>query len=580
MASPDGPCVAVIPPLDHPPVVGGAAEEEVARAVLASEEEEEEDDDSEEVGHGLATGQAAARSDDEDHEDEEADGQDEAVPHQFERASPGHNCDNCLHARRFAYPQPRLKSSLLRSMRRTGLHFSPTHPGRRSPAPSTTVVDILTLIIQWQMYHLSDQILSYLDAVSLRTCEEVCCLWRGYIRHQKTWRKVVVNTAKETPQLMELNGWNRLLSRLSTTRDMVDMDVFKNLYWKMTTLKEVWRHQALSENKNHFKRSGTIVWTFLPSGRSVSVYTQGKGYVIKIHDDMTFKFRALLRSTLGTVKKDNLCLDATEKRIAVGGFVSQKVWVFNVKEGPITRKRHLEYLLGVMKGELARAEPTLDIELYKFINAESGVRKIKLHPDEKRMAVLLPSNQSVEIWDIDQVIRLQTHSVQADSLYLIWKEGILVTAPTYSGIIQVFNTDRETRVGTVVGNLRRIDAIAMYNQLIVTAEGKMIKLWSMPDEKMLIHWIATKGHLCSLFLNDVIVVSGSSAGVVKIWDLKTLFLLKGVDCVPIRRITMKGILHYPIKFIHLWSYTNMVIVAKYEAKKRKDKVKIVQVKTY
>eukprot|EP00095_Tigriopus_kingsejongensis_P005804 maker-scaffold1795_size27709-snap-gene-0.6 protein:Tk05804 transcript:maker-scaffold1795_size27709-snap-gene-0.6-mRNA-1 annotation:"f-box wd repeat-containing protein 1a" len=419
----EGPEVAVMPAVQGP--------EEEPRVWLASEDEEDILED---------------RSSSEEDED---------VLTQINMTSPRHNCDNCLQCRRYAYPQPRLKSSILRSMRRHPL--SPAH-GASSPSPSRC--DILSIVIQTQMYHLSDKILSSLDAVSLRTCEEVCRLWRGYIRQQKTWRRVVVNKAKETPELMELNGWNRLLTKINHCRDTADVDVFKNLYWKMTTLKEVWRNQSLTENKNHFKRSGTIVWTFLPSGRSVSVYTEGKGYAIKIHDNLTFKFRALLRSTLGTVKKDGLCLDATEKRIAVGGFVSQKVWVFNLKEGPITRKRHLQFLIGVMKGELSRAEPTLDIELYKFINAESGVRKIKLHPDEKRMAVLLPTNHSVEVWDIDQVIRLQTHAVAADSHHLIWKEGILVTAPTYSGIIQVFNTDKETRVGTISGNLRRIDAIA------------------------------------------------------------------------------------------------------------------------
>jgi choline kinase len=49
--------------------------------------------------------------------------------------------------------------------------------------------------------------------------------------------------------------------------------------------------------------------------------------------------------------------------------------------------------------------------------------------------------------------------------------------------------------------------------------------------------------------------------------------------VPMCRINMKGIIHYPIKAIHQWSYTDLVIVAKYESKKKKDKIKIVQMKT-
>ena len=41
---------------------------------------------------------------------------------------------------------------------------------------------------------------------------------------------------------------------------------------------------------------------------------------------------------------------------------------------------------------------------------------------------------------------------------------------------------------------------------------------------------------------------------------------------------MKGVLHYPIKDIFQCMYTDLVIIAKYEGKKKKDKVKIVEVK--
>ena len=47
---------------------------------------------------------------------------------------------------------------------------------------------------------------------------------------------------------------------------------------------------------------------------------------------------------------------------------------------------------------------------------------------------------------------------------------------------------------------------------------------------------------------------------------------------PLRKINMKGILHYPIKEIYQCTYTDLVIIAKYEGKKKKDKVKIVEVK--
>ena len=43
-------------------------------------------------------------------------------------------------------------------------------------------------------------------------------------------------------------------------------------------------------------------------------------------------------------------------------------------------------------------------------------------------------------------------------------------------------------------------------------------------------------------------VTGSVAGIVKIWDLSSL-LRPSISVSPLRKINMKGILHYPIKVI-------------------------------
>ena len=53
---------------------------------------------------------------------------------------------------------------------------------------------------------------------------------------------------------------------------------------------------------------------------------------------------------------------------------------------------------------------------------------------------------------------------------------------------------------------------------------------------------------------------------------------QGELIAPLRRVNMKGILHYPIKDIFQSTYTDLVIIAKYEGKKKKDKVKVIEVK--
>ena len=110
-------------------------------------------------------------------------------------------------------------------------------------------------------------------------------------------------------------------------------------------------------------------------------------------------------------------------------FVLIQVWVFTIKEGPPASKNAFKNFLDAVSragagggfglglsgdggpregggagggGSRQRRLPPqrenrVFTDIFKFINAGSGVTGIKLHPDGKRMAVLLPLNQTVEV---------------------------------------------------------------------------------------------------------------------------------------------------------------------------------------
>ena len=99
-----------------------------------------------------------------------------------------------------------------------------------------------------------------------------------------------------------------------------------------------------------------------------------------------------------------------------------------------------------------------------------------------------------------------------------------------------------------MGKFRKIDALATYENLVATAEDKQVRLWKISPASSLISWNATKTAITSIYMNDTMIVTGSVAGIVKIWDLSSL-LPPGVSVAPLRKINMKGILHYPIKVI-------------------------------
>ena len=487
------------------------------------------------------------------------------------------------------FPKKQIVSTLLNGIHPSDAIREYRHKKlRQSKKNSNCSCDIVSLIIMHGMWHIVERIFSYIDAYSLENCEDVCHLWREYIRNQNVWKKVVEDTAKSTPNLVVQNGWSKYLNKKRGQTDggggeeppTPNLEVYKHMYWKMTNLSQIWSSPPKSpiEVKNHFQRSGTIVWKFLPSQRAISVYNSGKGFSIKIHDQQTYRFRGAHKETSGTIKKDSLCLDASDDRIVVGGMVSQKVWVFKVNEVKLKAANNL--LDKIVTGISHRgASSCLTIAIHKYINAEAGVSKIRLHPtDTKKIAVLLPLNQLVEIWNVDDRTRLQSFVVTSDACYLLWQtSNLLLAAPLFSGILMAFDPEKGTEKAPLVGNIRRIDAIAVYENLCATGESQTIRLWSLSQGRGLVSWNATKTFVSALLLNDTMVVSGSSAGIVKLWDLKTLLGESVKTIVPLRRISMKGVLHYPIKDIFQFSYTDLVIVAKYEANRKKDKIKVIQV---
>jgi len=439
--------------------------------------------------------------------------------------------------------------------------------------------DILSYTIIYQLWHIADIIFQNLDALSLLSCEKVCELWKTYLQQQKIWQKCVENYAKRYPLYFAQVGWWKLLPKLGGDKVM-DPLVYKQTYWKMTNLTDSWSGRSPSEQKKKFHRSGPISWKVLPSGRTLSVYNSSKGYIIKIHDNLGFKFRATHYNVTGTTENDTLYMDGSDTKVVVSGYNSQKVWVFNLEEEDSTNLTIVPEFLAKMSHLANRAKSKqLVIKLTKFIAATGGVLNLQLHSDNTRLAVMLPHNTSLEIWDINMVTRLHRFSLTPDATYMVWRKDFLLVAPLYSGVIQIFNTSYSNyeESGNLVGKFRKIEALATFENLVATAEDKQVRLWKISPASSLMSWTATKTAITSIYMNDTMIVTGSVAGIVKIWDLSSL-LRPGISVSPLRKINMKGILHYPIKHIYQCTYTDLVIIAKYEGKKKKDKLKLVEVK--
>merc|ERR1712045_202809 len=154
--------------------------------------------------------------------------------------------------------------------------------------------------------------------------------------------------------------------------------------------------------------------------------------------ELGFKFRCSHYNGAGTVNSDTLCMDATDTKIVVAGYNSRKVWVFSTEEEDSTPLSLVpEFLVRMSSTISPRARSKqLVTRLSKFIAATAGVSKLQLHSDSVRLAVLLPQNTKLEIWNIDLVTRLHSFNLTPDATFLAWRKEALVVAPLYSGVFR------------------------------------------------------------------------------------------------------------------------------------------------
>ena len=129
-------------------------------------------------------------------------------------------------------------SRLLRTLRRSGRRalaagpigrlISEASAGSSVHSPAWPSIDIVSLTIHCQMWHVTDLILSYLDAVSVKHCEDVCVLWRNYIRGENVWRKLTQRAVLRAPTLAFAVGWSRHLPALGG-KEPRTVDEFKQV---------------------------------------------------------------------------------------------------------------------------------------------------------------------------------------------------------------------------------------------------------------------------------------------------------------------------------------------------------------
>lgn len=215
------------------------------------------------------------------------------------------------------------------------------------------------------------------------------------------------------------------------------------------------------------------------------------------------------------------------------------------------------------------------------------ISDIKLHRSGEKVAVLCPFQEKIHIIQLRDLVATHSFVIAGGARRMIWYKKCLVTATRKTGVIQVFSTQSGREKYNNTGETRRIHVFAVYGNLIATGEENLCKVYKQEELSDEIAWPVTKKYLTAICMNDVLLITGSRTGTIKIWSLIEVFTMKpGTSPVPLTKLSANNMREFgaftTIKSIHQVKYTEIVVVSEYKHGRRfnrftsTDKVKVIK----
>lgn len=115
-------------------------------------------------------------------------------------------------------PTVRASNRFLGSFRKSKRRFKKFREIYNAPKEPPDSCDILSTLIEGQMFHIAFSILSELSAADMETCERVCRTWANFIQSERLWERSVKKRAKTMSELVKNNGWGTYISNIGPAK--------------------------------------------------------------------------------------------------------------------------------------------------------------------------------------------------------------------------------------------------------------------------------------------------------------------------------------------------------------------------
>lgn len=355
--------------------------------------------------------------------------------------------------------------------------------------------DFITILPQRGLKHISERILSYLDARSLYMASCVCREWRRIIREGFLWKKLIerkVRTDRLWAGLVRRRGWDKDLFKPPQNYDYTKhQKLYFQIVGDLNLLEKRWSDGEYNTQKIHC-HSETSKGVYCIQYDDQKIVSGLRDNTIKVWDRQSLKCTRTFQGHSGSV----LCLQYDDNVIISGSSdATVRVWDVN---------------------DLGNPQP-----LNTVIQHTEAVLHLKFN---NNMMVTCSKDRTIIVWEIAspkdvkvrQILvghRAAVNVVDFDEKYIVSASG--------DRSIKVWDTRTHEFVKTLVGHRRGIACLQYRDKLIVSGSSdNSIRIWDIETGTCL---RTLEGHeelvRCIRF-DSRRIVSGAYDGKIKIWDLK------------------------------------------------------------
>lgn len=359
--------------------------------------------------------------------------------------------------------------------------------------------DFITMLPQHGLTHVSERILSYLDAKSLYNASLVCKEWRRIVREGFLWKKLIerkVRSDRVWAGLVRRRGWDTdlfkpppiILKESDYTKHQI---LYFNIVADIEDLEKRWSEGEHNTQKI-LCRSENSKGVYCIQYDDDKIVSGLRDNTIKVWDRQTLNCTRTFQGHTGSV----LCLQYDDKVIVSGSSdATVRVWDVN---------------------DLNNSQP-----LNTVIQHTEAVLHLKFN---KNMMVTCSKDRTIIIWEmvsaldvkVRQILvghRAAVNVVDFDDKYIVSASG--------DRSIKVWDASTCDFVKTLNGHRRGIACLQYRDKLVVSGSSdNSIRIWDIESGLCLRILDGHEELVRCIRFDSRRIVSGAYDGKIKVWDLK------------------------------------------------------------